>query len=75
MTNDWTPAVVKTKSLRITSVEMQIAEGQTHPFFNRQAWIDITLIAADRFPTKLGYLQGEPILSIPETDEKLTEKP
>ena len=48
MINGWTPAAAKMKSLGITSVEMQIAEGQTHAFFNKQPWKDITLIAADR---------------------------
>jgi hypothetical protein len=54
---------------------MQIAEGQTHAFFNKQPWKDITLIAADKFLTKLGYLQGKPTLSMPETGERLSVKP
>lgn len=73
--NGWTPAAEKMKSLGITSVEMQIAEGQTHAFFNKQPWKDLTLIAADRFLTKLGYLKGEPTLSMPETGETLSVKP
>lgn len=72
--NGWTPAAAKMKSLGITSVEMQIAEGQTHAFFNKQPWRDITLIAADQFLTKLGYLKGKPTLSMPETGEKLSVK-
>ena len=75
MINGWTPAAAKMKSLGITSVEMQIAEGQTHAFFNKQPWKDITLIAADKFLTKLGYLQGKPTLSMPETGETLNAKP
>ncbi|MEC8554636.1 MAG: alpha/beta hydrolase fold domain-containing protein [Planctomycetota bacterium] len=70
--NGWSPAVAKMKSLGITSVQMQIAEGQTHAFFNKQPWKDLTLIAADQFLTKLGYLEGEPTLSMPETGETLT---
>ena len=73
--NGWTPAVAKMKSLGITSVEMQIAEGQTHAFFNKQPWKDLTLIAADEFLTELGYLQGKPTLSMPNTGEKLSAKP
>ena len=73
--NGWTPAVAKMKSLGITSVEMQIAQGQTHAFFNKQPWKDITLIAADEFLTKLGYLQGKPTLPMPETGETLSVKP
>ena len=72
--NGWTPAAAKMKSLGITSVEMQIAEGQTHAFFNRQPWKDLTLIAADQFLTKLGYLKGKPTLSMPETGETLTSQ-
>lgn len=75
LVNGWTPATARMKSLGITSVEMHIAEGQTHAFFNKQPWKDLTLIAADRFLTKLGYLQGEPTLSMPETGEKLSVKP
>ena len=75
MKNGWTPAAAKMKSLGITSVEMQIAEGQTHAFFNKQPWKDITLIAADRFLTKLGYLKGKPTLAMPKTGEKLSMKP
>ena len=67
----WTPVAEKMKSLGITSVEMRIADEQTHAFFNKQPWKDITLIAADRFLTKLGYLQGKPSISMPATGEKL----
>ena len=73
--NGWTPAAAKMKSLGITSVEMQIAEGQTHAFFNKQPWKDITLIAADEFLTELGYLKGKPTLSMPKTGETLSVKP
>ena len=73
--NGWAPAAAKMKSLGITSVQIQIAEGQTHAFFNKQPWKDITLIAADRFLTELGYLQGKPTLSKPKTGEKLSVKP
>lgn len=71
MINGWTPAVAKMKSLGITSVQTRIAQGQTHAFFNRQPWKDITLIAADQFLTEIGYLQGKPTLSMPTTGEKL----
>ena len=73
--NGWAPAAAKMKSLGITSVEMQIAEGQSHAFFNKQPWKDLTLIAADQFLTKLGYLQGKPSLSMPKTGETLRVKP
>ena len=70
----WTPAAAKMKSLGITSVEMQIAEGQTHAFFNKQPWKDITLIDEDDFVTNHSYLQGKPTLSMPKTGEALSVK-
>ena len=73
--NGWKPAVDKMNVLGIASVETHIAEGQSHAFFNKQPWKDITLIAADRFLTKLGYLQGEATLSMPKTGETLRVKP
>ena len=74
MVNGWTPAATKMKSLGITSVDMRIAEGESHAFFNKQPWKDITLIAADRFLKKLGYIKGEPTLQMPKTGEKLVVK-
>ena len=73
--NGWAPAMEKMKTFGITSVELQIAKGQTHAFFNKQPWKDVTLIAADRFLNKLGYLEGEPTLSMPKTGAKLVGKP
>ncbi|MDB4338470.1 alpha/beta hydrolase [Rubripirellula sp.] len=71
MTDGWMHAAAKMKSLGVTSVQMKIAQGQTHAFFNKQPWKDITLIAADQFLTELGYLQGKPTLSMPKTGEML----
>ncbi len=72
--NGWTPAAGKMKSLGITSVDLRIAEGETHAFFNKQPWKDITLIAADQFLNKLGYLQGKPTLSMPNSGETLAKR-
>ena len=71
----WNPAYAKLKALGNTSVEWQMAEGEKHAFFNNQPWADITLSAADRFLEKLGYLEGEPTLSPPETGEGLVKQP
>ncbi|QDT59730.1 Carboxylesterase NlhH [Stieleria bergensis] len=73
--NGWMPAAAKMKSLGVTSVEMQIAQGQTHAFFNKQPWKEVTLIAADEFLTKLGFLQGKPTLAMPDTGQRLIVKP
>ena len=68
----WKAASAKMTSLKISdSVEIRIANGQSHGFFNRQPWTDVTLIEADRFLTALGYLEGDPTLIMPKTGEKL----
>ena len=46
------------------------AEGEGHGFFNQSPWMERTTIAADKFLTSLGYLEGEPTMKVP-TDEKL----
>jgi acetyl esterase/lipase len=43
-----------------------IAEGQGHGFFNRSPWRERTLIAADEFLASLGFLKGEPTITVPE---------
>jgi len=72
--NGWTPAAGKMKSLGITSVDLRIAEGETHAFFNKQPWKDVTLIAADQFLIRLGYLKGKPTLSMPKSGETLSKR-
>ncbi len=59
------------KQLGNTTMELQIAEGQGHSFFNKDPWKTVTLLAADRFLVKQGLLQGEPTLSAPSTGERL----
>ncbi|MEM8954231.1 MAG: alpha/beta hydrolase fold domain-containing protein [Verrucomicrobiota bacterium] len=72
--NGWKAAGAKVASLDLAdSVEVRIADGQDHGFFNKEPWMDITLIAADRFLHDLGYLKGEPTLSLPATGEKLKD--
>lgn len=41
-------------------VEMFLAEGQTHGFFNQPPWRERTLIATDSFLASLGLLEGKP---------------
>ncbi len=50
------------KELGNTTHEQWIAEGQTHGFFNKAPWQDVTLAVADRFLVKLGLLKGEATL-------------
>ena len=71
----WKAASTKMTSLKISdSVEVRIANGQGHGFFNRQPWTDVTLIEADRFLKALGYLEGDPTLIMPKTGEKLQRR-
>ena len=73
--NGWKAASAKISSLKITdSVDVRIAEGQDHGFFNRTPWADVTLIEADKFLRTLGYLKGDPTLKMPETGEKLERR-
>lgn len=67
----WDVAYAKWKSLGVKNIDLQIAPGQAHSFFNKEPWRTVTLIAADRFLTKHGLLTGEPTLQAPSTGEKL----
>jgi acetyl esterase/lipase len=65
----WDIAHEKWKSLGTKTIDLQIAPGQSHSFFNFDPWQTITLIAADRFLVKHGLLTGEPTLQAPATGE------
>jgi len=67
----WDSALAKWREVGCTSIQLRLAEGEKHGFFNRAPWQDVTLIAADRFLTGLGLLQGEPTLANPATGEAL----
>ncbi|MHC4227260.1 MAG: family 16 glycoside hydrolase [Planctomycetota bacterium] len=47
-----------------------IAEGQGHGFFNRPPWRERTLIAADKFLASLGFLKGDPTVTVPAASEQ-----
>lgn len=54
------------------TVELYMAEGQPHGFFNRSPWHRRTTFLVDQFLTKHGYLKGKPTLKLPEGDISLT---
>ncbi|MSU26328.1 MAG: hypothetical protein CK546_06915 [Pedosphaera sp.] len=67
----WDITHAKWKSLATKTIDLQIAPGQSHSFFNKDPWQTLTLIAADRFLVKLGLLTGEPTKTAPASGEKL----
>lgn len=71
----WDMAHAKWKALGTTTIDLQIAPGQSHSFFNSGPWQTVTLIAADRFLVKNGLLDGEPTKTAPGSGEKLVRAP
>lgn len=71
----WDPAYKKMKDLGIQNVQYWSAKGQGHSFFNKQPWKDITVLAADRFLTKLGYVEGQPKETTHTSKGKLVKMP
>ncbi len=77
-TDSWKPAadgwVAKVKQ-QGAAPQVFVANQQTHGFFNRQPWADVTLAEADRFLVRLGLLSGQGTLAPPATGERLVEAP
>ena len=72
----WDAVQAKWKALGSTHIELQIARRQNHGYFNHsKAWETVTLIAADRFLVKHGFLSGEPTLKMPASGEQLETTP
>ncbi|MCY2986255.1 MAG: alpha/beta hydrolase [Planctomycetota bacterium] len=71
----WDKAQAKWEALGTKTIDLQIALGQSHSFFNKEPWRTITLIAADRFLVQHGLLTGEPTLQAPARGEKLIPAP
>jgi acetyl esterase len=53
-------------------VEPWWATDQPHGFFNETPWLEVTTWQLDRFLTRLGYLSGEPTISLPTNAPSLT---
>ena len=67
----WKSACEKMQSLENESIEWWTAQGQSHGFFKRRPWKDLTIIAADKFLKKYGLIEGEVTLPAPESGVKL----
>ena len=71
----WTEAHRKWKSLGVESIEYLVAPNQGHGFFNLPPWHSVTLIAADDFLVKHGFLTGKATLTPPDADKRLHAVP
>jgi acetyl esterase len=69
----WETVQQKLESLGATNIDLRLAPGAEHAFFNRQPWTDLTLIAADQFLTELGFLEGSPTLQAPSETMRLMQ--
>lgn len=73
--NGWDAAQAKWESLGTKTIDLRIAPGQKHSFFNKGPWRTVTFIAADEFLVKHGLLTGKPTLQAPASGEKLIPAP
>lgn len=55
-------------------VELWLAFGQPHGFFNESPWLEVTTLHLDQFLTRVGYLSGEPAVFLPANAPSLTQK-
>jgi acetyl esterase/lipase len=46
-------------------VELDLAQGQPHSYFNRSPWMEKTVASADRFLVSLQYIEEEPQVELP----------
>ncbi|MCY2976610.1 MAG: alpha/beta hydrolase fold domain-containing protein [Planctomycetota bacterium] len=69
----WDVAYSKWKSVGNKQIDLQIAPGQSHSFFNKDPWQTVTLVAADKFLVELGLIAGDPTKKMPTSGEKLVQ--
>ncbi len=71
----WDEALAKWREAGGDSIDLRLAEGQPHGFFNQDPWQSVTLIAADRFLAGLGLLEGDPTLAEPDGKALISPHP
>lgn len=71
----WDVAYSQWKKLGAKNIDLRIAQGQKHGFFNSDPWRTVTLIEADKFLAKHGFLKGQPTLKMPSSGEQLVPAP
>lgn len=54
-------------------VELWLASDQPHGFFNDSPWLEVTTLRLDEYLTRLGYLSGQPTVSLPENAPSLRQ--
>jgi acetyl esterase/lipase len=64
-TRHWEPFMAKARQVG-GHVELYLAEGVGHGFFNQSPWFERTLRRADEFLASLGYLDGPPTVELPK---------
>ncbi len=67
----WDTAHQRWLQLGTQSIQLQLAIGQAHSFFNKDPWQTLTLLAADQFLVEQGLLQGPATLNPPASGETL----
>ncbi|MEZ6131081.1 MAG: alpha/beta hydrolase [Planctomycetaceae bacterium] len=65
--------LAKAKELGL-DVEPWWAADQPHGFFNDSPWLEVTTLQLDRYLTRLGYLSGEPTITLPENAPSLKQE-
>lgn len=67
----WDIAYAKWKSLGTKTIDLQIAPGEDHGFWNHSTqWQTVMLIATDNFLVKHGFLTGKSPLRMPKSGDK-----
>jgi hypothetical protein len=51
--------------------ETWFAPNQTHGFYNRPGWHELTLKQTDAFLARLGLLKGDPTIAVPNPELSL----
>lgn len=58
---DWAKPYVERSREMGNHIELYIAEGASHGFFNRSPWYENVLVEADKFLVSMGFLPALPV--------------
>lgn len=68
----WDEAHAKWRQLGVSNIDLRIAKGQEHGFFNKEPWRTAAWLEADKFLVKQGLLGGHPAATMPAGLQFLT---